>query len=99
MADYAIIFNPIAGGAEKAKNDIEFARKCLDDLNVSYKFYPTYKKLPKAWIIGTIGFFEFRALKFFIGFENILNHEYQLVYGYPMNGRTFHYGLRWEFWE
>jgi diacylglycerol kinase (ATP) len=41
MADHAIVFNPVAGGAEKAKNDIEFARKCLDDLNVSYKIFAT----------------------------------------------------------
>lgn len=39
MADHAIIFNPVAGGAEKAKKDIDFARKCLDDLNVSYKIF------------------------------------------------------------
>ena len=41
MVDHAIIFNPIAGGAEKARKDIEFARKCLDDLNVSYKIFAT----------------------------------------------------------
>jgi len=41
MEDHAIIFNPVAGGAEKAIKDIEFARKCLDDLNVSYKIFAT----------------------------------------------------------
>ena len=41
MEDHAIIFNPVAGGAEKAIKDIEYARKCLDDLNVSYKIFAT----------------------------------------------------------
>ncbi|MFX0105840.1 MAG: diacylglycerol/lipid kinase family protein [Candidatus Hodarchaeota archaeon] len=39
MEDYAIIYNPIAGTAIKAKEDIEYACKCLDNLNVSYKLF------------------------------------------------------------
>ena len=64
-----------------------------------YNFYPSYIELPKTWIINAVGFFEFSVLKFYISYENIFNQEYQLVYGYPMNGGTIHYGLRWEFWE
>ena len=41
MEDHAIIFNPTAGGVEKAKKDIEFARKCLDELGISYKIFET----------------------------------------------------------
>ena len=64
-----------------------------------YSFYPSFIELPTAWIINATGFFNFGALKMFISLENILDKEYQLVYGYPMHGRTVHYGLRWEFWE
>lgn len=37
MEDYAIIYNPIAGIAEKTQEDIEYACQCLDNLKVSYK--------------------------------------------------------------
>ncbi|MFX1325542.1 MAG: diacylglycerol/lipid kinase family protein [Promethearchaeota archaeon] len=37
MEDYAIIYNPIAGKGKKIKKDVEYASKCLDDLNLSYK--------------------------------------------------------------
>ncbi|MFX0009612.1 MAG: diacylglycerol/lipid kinase family protein [Candidatus Hermodarchaeota archaeon] len=40
-ADYAIIHNPIAGGSKKAAEDIAFAKKCLDELKLSYKFFET----------------------------------------------------------
>ena len=39
MEDYAIIYNPIAGTAKKAQEDIEYACQCLDNLNVSYKLF------------------------------------------------------------
>ncbi|GAH74474.1 unnamed protein product, partial [marine sediment metagenome] len=34
--DLAIIYNPIAGGTEQAMQDIEYAKKCLDDLKLAY---------------------------------------------------------------
>jgi diacylglycerol kinase (ATP) len=40
-ADYAIIYNPIAGKAEQTKKDIEYMCKCLDDLKISYKLFQT----------------------------------------------------------
>jgi len=40
-ADYAIIYNPIAGGTKQAATDIEYAKKCLDDLKLSYKLFET----------------------------------------------------------
>jgi len=40
-ADYAIIYNPIAGGLKQAATDIEYAKKCLDDLKLSYKLFET----------------------------------------------------------
>ena len=40
-ADLAIIYNPIAGSTEKAIQDIENAKKCLDDLKLSYKLIKT----------------------------------------------------------
>jgi len=39
-ADYAIIYNPIAKKG-KTKKDLEFAFKCLDKLNISYKLVET----------------------------------------------------------
>jgi diacylglycerol kinase (ATP) len=39
-ADYAIIYNPIAKKG-KAKDYLEFAFKCLDDLKISYKLVET----------------------------------------------------------
>ncbi|MFX1289099.1 MAG: diacylglycerol/lipid kinase family protein [Promethearchaeota archaeon] len=40
-ADYAIIYNPIAGGSKQAATDIEYAKKCLDELQLSYKLFET----------------------------------------------------------
>ena len=40
-AEYAIIHNPIAGGSKQAREDITYAKKCLDDLKLSYKFFET----------------------------------------------------------
>ncbi len=39
--DYAVIYNPIAGGPKQAATDIEYAKKCLDDLKLSYKLFET----------------------------------------------------------
>ena len=40
-ADLAIIYNPIAGGSKQAEQDIEYAKKCLDDLKLSYELFKT----------------------------------------------------------
>ncbi len=40
-ADYAIIYNPIAGKPEQTEKDIAYAKKCLDDFNISYKLFQT----------------------------------------------------------
>jgi len=40
-ADLAIIYNPIAGGSKQAAQDIEYAKKCLDDFKLSYKLFET----------------------------------------------------------
>ena len=39
--DLAVIYNPIAGGSKKAIQDIEYAKKCLDELKLSYKLFKT----------------------------------------------------------
>jgi outer membrane cobalamin receptor len=41
----------------------------------------------------------FGNLKAFFSLENILDKKYQIIYGYPMNERSLHYGIRWEFWN
>ena len=40
-ADLAIIYNPIAGGPKQAAQDIEYAKKYLDDFKLSYKLFET----------------------------------------------------------
>ncbi|MHA1234188.1 MAG: diacylglycerol/lipid kinase family protein [Promethearchaeota archaeon] len=40
-ANLAIIYNPIAGGSKQASQDIEYAKKCLDDLKLSYELFNT----------------------------------------------------------
>ncbi|GAJ08472.1 unnamed protein product [marine sediment metagenome] len=40
-ADYAIIYNPIAGKPTQTEKDIEYAKKCLDDFKISYKLFKT----------------------------------------------------------
>jgi diacylglycerol kinase (ATP) len=37
MEDYAIIYNPVAGKGKKIKKDIDYANKCLNNFNVSYR--------------------------------------------------------------
>ena len=39
--DLAIIYNPIAGSSKQATQDITYAKKCLDDLKLSYKLFKT----------------------------------------------------------
>jgi diacylglycerol kinase family enzyme len=39
--NYAIIYNPLAGGTKKATEDITYAKKCLNDLKLSYKLFET----------------------------------------------------------
>lgn len=62
-----------------------------------YTFNPEYLVLPADAIINVNAFFEVGPVNFYIAMENILDRPYELIYGYPRNGRTIHYGLRWEF--
>ncbi len=39
--DLAIIHNPIAGSSKQATEDMEHAKKCLDDLKLPYKLFKT----------------------------------------------------------
>ncbi|MFX1503672.1 MAG: diacylglycerol/lipid kinase family protein [Promethearchaeota archaeon] len=41
MEDYAIIYNPEAGKGKGGRRDIDFMKKCLDELNISYKLFET----------------------------------------------------------
>lgn len=52
---------------------------------------------PEAFILNTQTILDFGKLDFLLSYENILNKEYELVAGYPMRGRSFHFGLRWLF--
>jgi len=69
--------------------------------NVLHPYYytPNFQELNPDYILNAHAILDFGSLKIFITMENILDYEYQLIYGYPMNERTLHYGLRWEFWD
>jgi YegS/Rv2252/BmrU family lipid kinase len=41
MEDCAIIYNPEAGKGKGGKRDIDYMKKCLDDLKISYKLFET----------------------------------------------------------
>ncbi|MBD3288533.1 ECF transporter S component [candidate division KSB1 bacterium] len=62
-----------------------------------YTFTPDYVILPADAVINANAFIEVGPMKFYIAMENILDRYYELIYGYPRDGRTVHYGLRWEF--
>jgi len=63
-------------------------------------FYKAYQQnLNPVFILNAHAILDFGNLKVFITLENMFDKAYQLTYGYPMNERTLHYGLRWEFWN
>lgn len=64
-----------------------------------YSYSSSYKKLSPAFILNATAIFGFGNLDIYLMFENILNEDYQIIYGYPARDRTFHYGVRWEFWD
>ena len=71
--NYGIIHNPIAGGSKQAATDIEYAKKCLDDLNLSYKFFETAIHLPKLDGLQYEHFDKRRLLlKNMVGISNIV---------------------------
>ncbi|MFX1316240.1 MAG: diacylglycerol/lipid kinase family protein [Promethearchaeota archaeon] len=41
METHAIIYNPIAGKEKRTKKDIEYMKKCLDELNIPYQLHET----------------------------------------------------------
>jgi len=64
-----------------------------------YSFSSSYEKLSPVFILNATTIFGFGKLNIYLMFENILDEDYQIIYGYPARGRTFHYGVRWEFWD
>ncbi len=65
----------------------------------AYQYSSDYKTLPSAFVLTAQAKLNFGNLSIFLMLENIFDNDYEIIYGYPMNGRTFHYGLRWEFWN
>lgn len=41
METHGIIYNPVAGKMKETKREIEYMKKCLDELDVSYKLFET----------------------------------------------------------
>jgi len=64
-----------------------------------YSFSSASEKLLPVFVLNTTAIFDFGNLNFYLLFENMLNEDYQIIYGYPARNRTFHYGVRWEFWD
>ncbi|MBN2008976.1 hypothetical protein JW960_06500 [candidate division KSB1 bacterium] len=72
----------------------------------SYTFVHPYNELiyfdqmPDDFILNlTIDLTIMKSARVFFAYENLLNRDYQFVYGYPMTSYKFHYGVRWEFWN
>ena len=56
--------------------------------------------LPADWVLNVTGDFTImHAARVYVHWENLLNRTYQIVYGYPMPGTTFHLGIRWSFYD
>ena len=64
-----------------------------------YFYEPYHETFNPIVVLNAHATLDFGNLKIFILLENMLDAQYQLTYGYPMNARTLHYGLRWEFWN
>jgi outer membrane cobalamin receptor len=63
-------------------------------------YYEVFQEnLSSILILNASAILNFGNLKVYFMLENVLDQKYQLLYGYPMNQRTLHYGLRWEFWN
>ncbi len=55
--------------------------------------------LPEYYVLNLCGEIRVISLRMSYRVENLLDEEYESVSGYPMPGRTFTYGLDWEFWN
>ncbi|NOZ60061.1 MAG: TonB-dependent receptor plug domain-containing protein [Calditrichaeota bacterium] len=64
-----------------------------------YQAIKLSKKLDPALVLNFFANLKFGKLQFYFLLENILDEKYEIIYGYPMNPRSFHYGIRWEFWN
>ncbi|MDZ7262530.1 MAG: TonB-dependent receptor [candidate division KSB1 bacterium] len=62
-------------------------------------FTETYVRLPTTGILDLKGLFTVKTVQIFLALENILNQEYEQVYGYPMPGRRLSWGITWPFWD
>jgi len=69
------------------------------DMSHPYYFVSSHQTLASVFLLNANAIADFGNLKMYFTLENIFDTEYHLVYGYPMSGRTLHYGLRWEFWD
>ncbi len=64
-----------------------------------FKAIKLSKELDPAIVLNFLANLKFGDLQFYLLLENILDEKYEIIYGYPMNPRSFHYGIRWEFWN
>lgn len=64
-----------------------------------YYFVSSNQTLASVFLLNANALVDFGNLKMYFTLENLIDTDYQMVYGYPMSGRTLHYGLRWEFWD
>jgi len=66
-----------------------------DDLPYSYSALMVKLSSDPALDFKIVGVV--RDIQLFLSIENILNRQYQQIYGYPMRGRSLHWGLTWKF--
>jgi len=52
-----------------------------------------------VFLLHLYGYFNVGDVRFWVGFENILDNAYFLLPGYRAPGRSFRYGLVWDFWN
>ena len=52
-----------------------------------------------VFLLHLYGYFNVGDVRFWLSFENILDNSYFLLPGYRAPGRSFRYGLVWDFWN
>ncbi len=52
-----------------------------------------------VFLLHLYGYFNVGDVRFWVSFENILDNTYFLLPGYRAPGRSFRYGLVWDFWN
>jgi len=55
--------------------------------------------IPEYYVLNLCGEMRIVDVRLSYRIDNVLDETYESILGYPMPGRTFTYGLDWEFWN